>query len=83
MKTVKEWRGGGIQIDADWLSHRAGCEDCRQFDESKPATAAVMCLEGAVLYKRDNKPTERRERVEKPDTYASKAQVKAAMRYKE
>lgn len=73
----------GLALDGDWKAHLATCERCRQFDPQRPATAAVMCLEGAVLYKRDNPSTKPRQRAERSDTYATKEQVKRAMRYRE
>lgn len=71
----------GLRLDGDWEGHSQTCERCRQFDATKPATAAVMCLEGAVLYKRDNAVV-KRTHVERDEHHATKAQVKAAMRYK-
>lgn len=49
----------GVQLDADFTSHVAGgCEQCHQFDPERPATAAVMCLEGSVLYTRIHRDEE-------------------------
>jgi hypothetical protein len=72
----------GIQLDHNWEQHAAVCEACGQFDAKKPATAAAMCLEGAVLYKRDNIEKPQTPKPERTDNYATKAQMKAAMRYK-
>lgn len=73
----------GLQLDATFESHVAnGCERCRQFDATKPATAALMCLEGAVIYKRDNVTRPRSVTADRPDNFATKAQMKAAIRYK-
>lgn len=81
--TLKQYSAArGIQMDATWFSHAASCSQCRRFNESKPATAALMCLEGSVLYKRDNAVV-KREHAEKPDNYATKAQMKAATKYRE
>lgn len=71
----------GVALDGSWDSHRLLCERCAQFDAARPATAAAMCLEGAVLYKRDNVVTTR-QRIERDEHHGTKAQVKAAMRYK-
>ncbi len=72
----------GVQMDDNWESHRRDCERCRAFDASKPATAAAMCLEGAVLYKRDNQTRPKAVEAPRDEHYATKAQVKSAMRYK-
>lgn len=73
----------GLQLDANFESHvSGGCERCRQFDATKPATAALMCLEGAVIYKRDNVVRGRSTAATRPSTFASKAEVKRLMKYK-
>lgn len=83
MSEQKQFRAGlGFMLDGTWGSHAAGCERCRQFDSAKPATAVLMCLEGAILFKRDNAVT-KREHVEKPDNYASKAEMRRATKYRE
>ena len=72
----------GVALDPDWLQHVATCEACRGFDCAKPATMANMCLEGSILWKRENilvKP-------KLPDletTKVSRAKAKLLMRYKE
>lgn len=71
----------GLQLDGDWPSHRSQCARCTQFDPAKPATAGVMCLEGAVLYKRDNVERPRTVRAPNPGR-VSKAHLKNIMRYK-
>lgn len=74
--------GRGVQLDQNFLTHSASCDRCRMFDESRPATAAHMCLEGSVLWKRDNLTTTPKPKVERSEHYASKTQVKRLMRYK-
>lgn len=71
----------GLQLDGTWEDHARACDRCAQFDPTKPATAAAMCLEGAILYKRDN-AVARRQRVGRDENRGTKAQVKALMRYK-
>lgn len=72
----------GVQLDANFLSHAGDCEQCRRYDAEKPATLALMCLEGAVLYKRDNAVRPRSETATRAGTYASKATMKSLMRYR-
>lgn len=72
----------GIMLDHNWAEHAAVCEQCKRFDAKKPDTAGLMCLEGAVLYKRDNQTRPVTPTPPRTDNYASKAQMKAAMRYK-
>lgn len=81
---MKEYQATrGIQMDESFPAHVAsGCEQCRRFDAGKPATAALMCLEGSVLYKRDNATRKPAERASRPSTFASKAEVKRLMKYK-
>jgi hypothetical protein len=83
VKELKAFQpGAGFQLDGDFATHTSHCADCRQFDADKPATAALMCLEGSVLYKRDNPDRRTRSEAQRDDNYATKAQIKAAMRYK-
>lgn len=84
MKAEKAYdpHAGGVPLDANFVEHCRICERCQQFDPSKPATASLMCLEGAVLYKRDNVTRPRVARQERPESFATKAQVKALMRYR-
>lgn len=44
----------GIPLDAGFAEHAESCERCRQFDPVKPETGASLCLEGSVLWKREN-----------------------------
>lgn len=82
-KTLKPYTAArGLQMDAYFTTHAVGCPQCCRFNENKPATAALMCLEGSVLYKRDNAVV-KREHVEKPDTFATKAEMKRATKYRE
>lgn len=73
----------GVPLDADWMTHLASCERCRLFDATKPATAASLCLEGSVLYKRDYAVVKRSAPVDRGEHYATKAKVKRATRYRE
>ena len=73
----------GVPLDANWRTHSTDCAECKRFDADKPATIGLMCLEGAVLWKRENAVGPKRQTVDRPDNWASKSEVKAAMRYKE
>jgi hypothetical protein len=72
----------GVMMDANFVSHQTICDQCKRFDAEKPATIALMCLEGSVLWKRENGITIKREAPAKPDTVVSKDEVKRVMRYK-
>lgn len=41
---------GGVLMDATFKDHARDCAQCVQFKADEPATAALMCLEGSVLY---------------------------------
>ena len=84
MSKIKEYDySRGVLMDGTWDSHKAQCERCGRFDSATPATAAEMCLEGAVLYKRDNVARPQSGRGKRDEHFASKAQMKAVTRYKE
>lgn len=72
----------GALLDESFATHSRDCPDCQRFDAEKPATASLMCLEGSVLYKRDNVTRPRSARPERDDNYATKQQIKAATRYR-
>lgn len=72
----------GVRLDESWWYHSQVCERCAKFDEKKPATAVEMCLEGAILFKRDNAKAQPKPETQRDEHYATKAQVKAAMRYR-
>lgn len=83
MKHKKIYRAEvGIQIDDCFANHVYNCATCKQFDAAKPASVALMCHEGSVLWKRENGVKVTKEREERSETFASKAEVKKAMRYK-
>lgn len=83
-KTLKQFSADrGILLDAFFTTHAVGCEQCCRFNAEKPATAALMCLEGAVLYKRDNPVKAPRVVAEKGENFATKAEVRRAMKYRE
>jgi hypothetical protein len=73
----------GVLMDANFVSHCSNCAQCRMFDAERPASISVMCLEGSVLWKRENAVAAKREPVRKSDNYASKDELKRIMRYKE
>lgn len=72
----------GVLLDGNFLTHAAHCKDCQRFEEAKPASIALMCLEGSVLWKRENAVHVERATQERGPNFASKADVKRAMRYK-
>lgn len=72
----------GIAIDDCFANHVYSCATCKQFDAAKPATVALLCLEGSVLWKRENGVKVTPEREEKKSTVVSKAEVKKVARYK-
>lgn len=72
----------GITLDANFLTHVANCEQCKRFDEKKPGTLALMCLEGTVLWKRENGVTIAPEKPPKGDHWVSKQEAKRQMKYK-
>lgn len=75
--------GTGVPLDASFAEHREACEQCREFSPEQPGSAACLCLEGSVLWKRENvrKPAKLPE--PRDDFHVSKAAVKRAMRYRE
>ena len=72
-----------VLMDAKWADHLRNCEACRRYDETKPATLALMCLEGSVLWKRENVSGPARQQEARSDNYCSKDELKRLMRYKE
>ena len=74
--------GSGVLLDANFLAHLSSCERCRRFIPEKPNTASEMCMEGAVLWKRDNVTAPAREAPMRSESFTSKANVRKAMRYK-
>lgn len=72
----------GVLLDGDFNLHANNCASCAQFNAEKPATAALLCLEGSVLWKRKNHEPQPRKKEFKPETVRSSKEVKAAMKYK-
>lgn len=73
----------GLQMDSTFEFHRTTCTRCAAFDRAKPSTAGAMCLEGSVLWKRDNVAAKKKPPEPVDEFRGTKAQVQAAMRYKE
>ena len=72
-------------IEAVWHDHCAHCERCKQWKEAEPTTLAHVCPEGVNYVKviiAKHAPKKKRELVERDKFWASKEQIKAAMRYK-
>jgi hypothetical protein len=68
----------GVAMDADFLSHTSCCERCR----TAQSNLGALCLEGSILWKRDNERRIAPEAVAKDEHIASKERARAAMRYK-
>lgn len=73
---------GGVLMDANFKTHVALCELCQRFDEEIPSTAAQMCLEGSVLWKREHPSEAKRGRLERPSTWRSMDEIMAVTKYK-
>ena len=41
----------GIAIDSTFAAHVEHCQKCQRYDATKPATLALLCLEGSILWK--------------------------------
>jgi hypothetical protein len=73
----------GVPLDENFLRHTAGCDKCRKFKPESPASAAHLCMEGAVLWKRENATAAvRQPKYADSQFRASAAEVKKLMRYK-
>lgn len=70
----------GIKIDSDFTAHLAKCARCCGFDE-KPASLVALCLEGSLLWKRENEVGGKRVR-DRPSTWRSKDELKRVMKFK-
>lgn len=71
----------GVQLDPSFTSHLARCEQCAQFDASQPASAALLCLEGSVLWKRENKVAAPRQLFVRDGNKASKDEIRRITKY--
>ena len=70
----------GIALDDCLANHILHCKQCQQFDKDKPATLARCCLEGSILWKRENviaSPSR-----ESPKFHCSKDELRREMKYK-
>lgn len=87
---MKNFGPHGMPLDADFRSHADLCECCRAFDTSKPITATELCLEGSILWKRDNEQAKQKVVVNEfhegdfigGGHRVSRDKAKQAMRYK-
>lgn len=73
----------GVLLDSSFAFHAQSCESCKRFNAERPETAALLCLEGSVLWKREKAEPAKRKEEWRPPTFVSKAEVKAKMKYKE
>ena len=83
----KRFTDFGARIDADYASHAARCAQCaRAGARPLPAELAGLCLEGAVLWKREHeavRPKRARPKADAGDNFrCSRAKAQAGMRYK-
>lgn len=72
----------GVPMDANFISHTANCANCKQFDAAAPATFALLCLEGSVLWKRENTDAPKREPLARGQFETTTKHAKELMRYK-
>jgi hypothetical protein len=72
----------GIPLDPTFGTHKLNCKLCQRFDPERPASASLLCLEGSVLWKRENQVKEKRAPIIRDEYRRSKEEVKAATRYK-
>jgi len=79
---VKDYGIRGVPLDPDFLTHQGACERCRAFD-GLPASAANLCLEGSVLWKRENIAAPPPDPLPSDENRATKQQLRAVTRYKE
>ncbi len=77
----------GVQIDPDFQSHRDNCEQCCAL--ILPAELAKLCLEGSVLWKRENVRVRKTKVPQTTDIFGetginrtTKTHAKLLMRYK-
>lgn len=75
----------GLMMDANFTTHRATCNQWREYVESEPATLGCLCLEGSVLLKRDTAASRPRsmERAPRDEHLVSKDELKRRMVYKQ
>ncbi len=73
---------GALALDPSFALHQSSCAQCQRFSPEKPGTAGELCLEGSVLWKRDNPTKIVRPRMERSKYYCSKDELNALMKYK-
>lgn len=75
--------GSGFPLDgASFAQHAVACADRGRFDAAKPATLALLCLDGAVLWKKDNAQPVKRETKEHSSYHTSASAARKLMQYK-
>ncbi len=72
----------GIPLDHTFAQHILTCSDCVKVNSANSATLRHLCLEGAVLWKRENQ--EKRKTGEKivDDHIVKKSEMWRHMKYK-
>lgn len=76
---MKDWISGyGVPMDANFNTHRASCELCKAAEDN----LASLCLEGSILWKRENAVQPKKEPTRRSEFWCSKAQMKSLMRHK-
>jgi hypothetical protein len=73
----------GVLLDEDFPAHQEGCPRCAGVDLSRPASLSGLCLEGAVLFKRDH--TQKRKALpgERDPFRGTRDQVRRATKYRD
>ena len=52
--------GYGFLLNKHFIEHMRECQSCQRFFPDKPETAVHLCLDGSILWKKDN--TKRRKK---------------------
>ncbi len=79
---LKDYGPKGVALDPTFADHLAYCPTCREFNPLKAATATRLCLEGSILWKRENIVAPKEIPAPKNEFLVTKKEAEAAMRYK-
>ena len=81
-QSVKDYGPKGVPLDPTFADHLAYCPTCREFNPLKPTTATRLCLEGSILWKRENIVAPKEIPAPINEFRVTKKEAEAAMRYK-